>query len=99
MCQMVHDPASVDSPPIANHIAADIVRRSGMALEFADDVQFGQGVDGVLGGAPGHAGGFGQCGHAGGDACIDQVGHVEAAIETGLGLAELAGHDAFPDEA
>ena len=74
-------------PPVADDIAALVVARTLPLLELTDDVQFLQRGDGVLGGTPGHAGGGHDLRHAG-DAAVDQVGDVEAAVEAGLGLAD-----------
>src|SRR5690606_4796311 len=85
------DPARIDRSPVADAVAAAVVAFSLALLEQAVDVQLAQRIEGVLGGAPGHAGGGHDGRHAAGGAAVDQPGDVQAAVEAGLGLARLHG--------
>src|SRR5690606_14723264 len=91
LLQVGGDPALVDRPPVLDPVVAGVVAFPIGLPELAVDVQLGEGGEGVLRGAPWHAGGLHQCGYAGGLAAVDHPGHVEAAIEAGAGLARLHG--------
>lgn len=71
------DPIGVDGPPLVNLVVAVFIGAHKGAL----DIQLAQGADGVLGGAPGHAGVRLQCGHRV-DALGNQVCHIQAAVKT-----------------
>src|SRR5690606_34740017 len=87
--QLRLDPARIDGPPVVDAVAAGVVSFALALLEDALDVQLGQRLQGVLGGAPGHAGGGHDGWHTAGGVAGNQPGHVQAAIEAGPGLAGL----------
>jgi hypothetical protein len=73
---------------------ANVVALAVAFFKHALDIQFPQGRNGVLGGAPRHAGGFHQRGYAG-HALVNQVGHVKAAVKAGFCFAERHGEGIF----
>src|SRR5690606_35468300 len=99
LLKMGGDPARVDGPPVADDIVPGIVALALLLDEYAVDVQFGQGFQGVLGGASGHAGGCHQRWHVASRAAVDQPGHVQAAVETGFGFADFHGVSVSGDRA
>src|SRR3990167_6396820 len=89
LCQVGGDPLRVDRAPVADGVMPGVVALARLLDEDAVDIQVGEGGEGVLGGAPGHAGGGHQRRHAAGGAAVDQPPHIEAAVETGFGLADI----------
>src|SRR5690606_37629681 len=73
------DPARIDRSPVADAIAAAVVAFALALFEHAVDVQLAQRIEGVLRGAPGHAGGGHDGRHVVGGAAVDQPGDVQAA--------------------